>query len=192
MTTTNAIQYRIHNDKHDDDDGERWQRYGVIVQAAGLVGLAFGGYMPARKAAYQYMAEHQHMLPWRTSGQYHMYVKKRLHRVIHAYLSHGIVKAVHTGMIGVVWCGTDYAIDTIYGKYHINNDYDDCIQHQGKSSLVTIGKETIKGVVAGSLLGLAGKGHRLYYAKLGVRMGGGCGVMVGVLRVIVDRYMSTL
>jgi hypothetical protein len=152
------------------------QQYIMITQAAAIVGLSLGGYMPARKAAYQYLAEHQHMLP-RTRAEYVMYVKKRNYKVAHAYLTHGAVKAVHTGVIGVVWCLSDFLLFNGYG--------DGTDGASASTSGTMILKEAIKGGVAGSMLGVAGKGHRLYYAWSGVRLGAGCGLFLGLFKHLI-------
>lgn len=141
---------------------EQVAHYTIIMQSAVFVGIAFGGYLPARKAAYQYYAEHQHCLP-RTRSEHQWYVKKRNYKVMHAFMRNGIVKGMQTGLIGAVWCVMDYLICD-----HVN----------------VVLAETGKGVVAGSLLGLAGKGHRLYYTLNGVRLGAGCGIMLGMTKLL--------
>jgi hypothetical protein len=90
------------------------------------------------------------------------YYKRRNYRIVHAFMAGGLGKGVQTGLIGVVWCVTDWAVSGV-------------LEGNG------VVRGAVKGGVCGSLMGLAGRGHRAYYAWRGIRLGTGCGLVMGLV-----------
>ena len=154
------------------------QRYSIIVQAAAWAGFTFGGYIPARKAAYQFLAEHQHCLP-RNRVEAILYFRKRNYKVLRAFMTAGMWRGLQTGMIGAVWCATDYLM--VYTKFTPSGDQviDQTI------------KCAVKGSMSGAMMAFAGKGHRIYHGWRGVRMGLAGGVTIGLVEGLHAKYIDS-
>jgi hypothetical protein len=140
--------------------GERLAKYNIIVQSAAVVGFALGGYMPVRKAARQFYAEHQHCPPL-TRSEALLYHRRRNYRVIHTYMTHGVKSGLQLGLIGASWCLLDASL------------------WQFVPGTAPMFREPVKGAMVGGLMFWAGKGHRLYYAWRGLKLGGTLGMVYG-------------
>lgn len=154
-------------------NGDRLGRYSLITQTAFVVGFTLGGYMPARRAAYQFYAEHQHCLP-QTRAEAMLYYRTRNYRIIHAFMASGFMKGLQMGAISASYCVFDLIADYVLLE----------------RSLLMV-KEVAVGSVTGSMLAFAGKGHRVYYAVRGARLGGVFGLFLGCINFLNKQYGIT-
>lgn len=145
-------------------DSPRFHQYPLILQSTFVAGFILGGYQPARQAAIQFYAEHQHNPP-RTNAEAVVYYRRRNYKVMAAFGRAGVVRGVQVAAVGAVWVLGDFVMQPV-------------------------GNEIVRGMVAGatsgSLMGLAGRGHRLYYARRGALLGGGLGAGLGLLQTAMN------
>lgn len=151
-------------------DESRINQYYLLLQTAFCTGFLLGGYGPARRAALQFHAEHQHNPP-QNDAQAVVYYRRRNYRMMAAFGQGGAWRGMQVATVGMVWV----LMDAVLSHDYLN------------STGMEIVKGVVTGSVCGSLFGLAGRGHRLYYARKGVLFGGALGAGVGALREIANR-----
>ena len=146
-------------------DESRLRQYPLLLQTAFLTGFVLGGYGPARKAALQFHAEHQHNPPLNRPEAV-VYFRRRNYRVLAALGREGARRGVQVAADAVLAVA-------VPGR-------------RGRGE--EVGKGAVSGAAAGALFGLAGRGHRLYYTRRGALFGGLLGAGLGVIREVAYRF----
>lgn len=151
-------------------DPTGYGRYFSIVYLAGATGFVLGGYGPARKAAVQFYAEHQHCPPVMSRPEAVLYYRKRNYRIMLGFMMGGMRRGAQVALVGAFYSASDH----LFTKYLAERIAD-------RWAIV---REPVVGALTGSLFGIAGRGHRLYYAWRGVKYGLGLGSILGLARAL--------
>lgn len=144
-----------------------------LMEYSFTVGFLLGGLTSAKMALLQFNAEHQHYLPLQTRSDHVVWVRNRNYRAMAAFGAGGFKRGAQMAGVCAVYMGVRMAF------------------REGRERMATVVDtrlaaidEIVAGMAAGGLFAIAGKGHRLYYLRRGLILGGLLGASLASLRLL--------